>query len=156
MFLWQGDIITLKCDCIVNAANCKMLGCFCPNHNCIDNAMHTFAGVQLCSECYEIMKAQGHDEEAGRAKITSVYNLPCNYILHTVGPTVNGNLTLNDEEVLISCYCSCLAIAEKRDIKSIAFCCISTGEFKFPNLRAAELAVQTVTEFKKTLKVKSK
>lgn len=148
IYIWRGDITTLKCDGIVNAANPQMLGCFCPNHGCIDNAIHTFAGVQLRRECAEIMKAQGQEEPAGRAKITSGYNLPCRYILHTVGPIVCGKLTNQHEELLAGCYRSCLALADKSGLQSLAFCCISTGEFHFPNERAAEIAVRTVKEYK--------
>ncbi len=148
IYLWQGDITTLKCDGIVNAANSQMLGCFCPNHGCIDNAIHTFAGIQLRLECAELMKAQGHEEPTGEAKITHGYNLPCKYILHTVGPIVFGELTAEHERLLESCYRSCLALADKNGLKSLAFCCISTGEFNFPNERAAEIAVRTVMEYK--------
>ncbi|MCM1440130.1 MAG: protein-ADP-ribose hydrolase [Roseburia sp.] len=148
MYLWQGDITTLKCDGIVNAANSQMLGCFCPNHGCIDNAIHTFAGVQLRQECAEIMKKQGHDEPTGKAKITNAYNLPCKYVLHTVGPIVCGKLTEKHEKELANCYRSCLELADEKGLQSIAFCCISTGEFHFPNERAAEIAIKTVTEYK--------
>ena len=147
--LWEGDITTLKCDGIVNAANSQMLGCFCPNHGCIDNAIHTFAGVQLRQECAEIMEAQGYEEPTGKAKITKAYNLPCKYIIHTVGPIVYGSLTQNHEELLASCYRSCLTLADKNGLQSLAFCCISTGEFCFPNERAAQIAVQTVAEYKR-------
>lgn len=147
IYLWQGDITTLRCDAIVNAANSQMLGCFCPCHGCIDNAIHTGAGVQLRLTCAELMKRQGHEEETGKAKITSAFNLPSRYILHTVGPIVDGFLTKKDEELLASCYRSCLELAALNGINSIAFCCISTGEFHFPNDRAAEIAIQTVTEF---------
>ncbi|MDE7182389.1 MAG: protein-ADP-ribose hydrolase, partial [Clostridia bacterium] len=136
IYLWKGDITTLRCDGIVNAANSQMLGCFCPNHGCIDNAIHTFAGVQLRQECAEIMKAQGKSEATGQAKITSAYNLPCKYVLHTVGPIVYGSLTKQHEEQLADCYRSCLILADKNGLQSIAFCCISTGEFHFPNERA--------------------
>ncbi|MBD5080637.1 MAG: protein-ADP-ribose hydrolase [Ruminococcaceae bacterium] len=146
--LWQGDITTLKCDAIVNAANSQMLGCFCPCHGCIDNAIHTYSGVQLRVECYDLMKAQGREEETGKAKLTKAYNLPCKYVLHTVGPIVRGALTAAHKEQLSSCYRSCLELAEKNDIKSIAFCCISTGEFRFPNDKAAEIAINTVTDYK--------
>ncbi|MDE5967010.1 MAG: protein-ADP-ribose hydrolase [Lachnospiraceae bacterium] len=148
IYLWQGDITTLKCDAIVNAANSQMLGCFCPCHGCIDNAIHTFAGVQLRAACAELMKEQGREEETGRAKITPAYNLPCSYVLHTVGPIVQGQLTNRDRELLASCYRSCLELAEQNGIKSIAFCCISTGEFHFPNDKAAEIAIRTVQEYK--------
>ena len=149
LYLWRGDITSLKCDGIVNAANSRMLGCFCPNHGCIDNAVHTFAGLQLRLACAELMRAQGRAEETGKAKITSAYNLPCRYILHTVGPIIRGRLTLKDCELLASCYRSCLELADQYELKNIAFCCISTGEFHFPNDRAAQIAVQTVKEYKK-------
>lgn len=148
LYLWQGDITTLECDAIVNAANSQMLGCFCPNHGCIDNAIHTFSGIQLRLACSELMKRQGHEEETGTAKITPAYNLPCQYIIHTVGPIVRGWLTKKDENMLVSCYRSCLELAEQNGLKSIAFCCISTGEFHFPNDKAAEIAIQTVKDFK--------
>lgn len=145
--LWKGDITTLKCGAIVNAANSALLGCFCPCHGCIDNAIHTFAGVQLRSACAEIMRKQGHEEETGGAKITPAFNLPCEYVLHTVGPIVDGVLTEKHKRQLASCYRSCLELAAHSGIKSVAFCCISTGEFRFPNERAAEIAVRTVGEF---------
>lgn len=148
MYLWQGDITTLKCDGIVNAANSQMLGCFCPNHGCIDNAIHTFSGVQLRSACAELMRKQGHEEKTGNAKITPAYNLPCRYVLHTVGPIIRGRLTTQDCDLLASCYRSCLELAEQNNLKSIAFCCISTGEFHFPNDKAAKIAIQTVKEYK--------
>lgn len=148
IYLWQGDITTLKCDAIVNAANKKLLGCFCPNHKCIDNAIHTFSGIQLRQKCNEIMMRQGHDEETGRAKITPAYNLPSKYVIHTVGPIVGGALTKSDCDLLKSCYLSCLELADKSGAESIAFCCISTGEFCFPNDKAAEIAVSAVKEYK--------
>lgn len=148
LYLWQGDITTLECDAIVNAANSQMLGCFCPNHGCIDNAIHTFSGIQLRLACSELMKRQGHEEEIGTAKITPAYNLPCQYVIHTVGPIVCGWLTKKDKKMLASCYRSCLELAEQNGLKSIAFCCISTGEFHFPNDKAAEIAIQTVKDFK--------
>lgn len=150
IYLWQGDITALACDAIVNAANSEMLGCFCPNHGCIDNAIHTFSGIQLRLKCAEIMKKQGHKEETGKAKITPAYNLPCKYVLHTVGPIVSGRLTRQDCNQLASCYRSCLELAEQYHLSSIAFCCISTGEFHFPNERAAEIAVETVNDYKST------
>ncbi len=148
LYLWQGDITTLRCDAIVNAANSAMLGCFCPNHGCIDNAIHTFAGVQLRLACAELMKRQGHEEQTGQAKITPAFNLPCNYVIHTVGPIVQGWLTKKDKELLASCYRSCLELADRNNLKSIAFCCISTGEFHFPNDKAARIAIQTVKDYK--------
>ena len=147
LYLWQRDITTLKCDAIVNAANSGMTGCYQPNHNCIDNAIHTFAGMQLRLECDRIMKAQGHLEPTGQAKITPSYNLPARYILHTVGPIVDGPLTPQHEAELTSCYESCLALAAENHLESVAFCCISTGVFCFPNHRAAEIAAQTVHDF---------
>ena len=148
IYLWQGDITTLRCDAIVNAANSGMTGCYAPCHNCIDNCIHTYAGVQLRLECARLMAEQGHEEATGQAKITSAYNLPCKYVLHTVGPIIRGSVTQEDERLLASCYRSCLELAEQNGIKSIAFCCISTGEFHFPNDRAAEIAVRTVKEYR--------
>lgn len=152
VYLWQGDITTLKCDAIVNAANSALLGCFCPNHWCIDNAIHTFAGVQLRLACAELMAKQRHDEPTGQSKITPAFNLPCRYVLHTVGPIVGGRLTEKDCKLLRSCYRSCLKVADGNNLKSIAFCCISTGEFHFPNERAAEIAIQAVKDYKKETK----
>nr|MCR5023164.1 protein-ADP-ribose hydrolase [Lachnospiraceae bacterium] len=149
IYLWQGDITTLRCDAIVNAANSGMTGCYQPCHNCIDNCIHTYAGIQLRNTCADIMEKQGHEEPTGQAKITSGFNLPCKYVLHTVGPIVSGSLTKEHEELLASCYRSCLELADKSGVKSIAFCCISTGVFMFPNKRAAEIAVQTVRDYRK-------
>ena len=149
IYLWHGDITTLKCDAIVNAANSQMLGCFYPCHGCIDNAIHTFSGVQLRAACADLMKEQGHSEPTGTAKITPAYNLPCRYVLHTVGPIITGVVTKKDEQLLASCYRSCLELAEQNQVESIAFCCISTGEFHFPNKRAAEIAVKTVREYRR-------
>ena len=149
IYLWQGDITTLRCDVIVNAANSGMTGCYVPNHRCIDNCIHSFAGVQLRLECDEIMTKQGYSESTGQAKITNSYNLPCKYIIHTVGPIINGKLTSEDCDLLESCYKSCLELAVKNNLESIAFCCISTGEFHFPNDKAAQIAVKTVEEFMK-------
>ena len=149
LYLWQGDITTLKCDAIVNAANSGMTGCYIPNHRCIDNAIHTFAGVELRLACAELMKQQGRPEPTGRAKITPAFNLPCRYVLHTVGPIIDGRVTQCDRELLASCYRSCLELAAENGLKSVAFCCISTGEFHFPNELAAEIAVRTVKDFLK-------
>ena len=149
IYLWLGDITRLEVDAIVNAANSKMLGCFIPGHKCIDNAIHTFAGMQLRLECNKIMKKQGFDEPTGSAKITSGYNLPCKYILHTVGPIIHSELTENDCNLLENCYTSCLELATRNNLESIAFCCISTGEFHFPNDIAAKIAVDTVKKFQK-------
>ena len=145
--LWQGDITTLRCDAIVNAANSGMTGCYVPNHRCIDNCIHSFSGIQLRMECAEMMRMQGHEEETGKAKITKAYNLPCRYILHTVGPIISGTPTKTDCELLAGCYRSCLELAAEKGLESVAFCCISTGEFHFPNDRAAQIAVGTVKEF---------
>lgn len=149
IYLWKGDITTLKCGAIVNAANSQMLGCFQPCHNCIDNAIHTFAGVQLRLECADIMEKQGREEPTGSAKITSAYNLPCDYIIHTVGPIVSGRLNDTHCRQLESCYMSCLEAAVRNNVHSIAFCCISTGVFGFPQKEAAEIAVKTVRKFRK-------
>lgn len=148
IFLWQGDITTLRCDAIVNAANSGMTGCYQPCHNCIDNCIHTYAGIRLRNYCAGIMAQQGFEEPTGQAKITPAFNLPCKYILHTVGPIVNGNLTADHEKLLASCYSSCLALADENGVKSIAFCCISTGLFGFPQQQAAEIAIQTVKTYK--------
>ena len=149
LYLWQGDITTLKCDAIVNAANSGMTGCYIPNHRCIDNAIHTFAGVELRLACAELMEQQGYPEPTGQAKITPAFNLPCRYVLHTVGPIISGRVTKEDKELLASCYRSCLELAAENDLESVAFCCISTGEFHFPNDLAAEIAVWTVKEYLK-------
>lgn len=148
--VWQGDITRLSVDAIVNAANSGMTGCYVPNHTCIDNCIHTFAGVQLRLDCAKIMQKQGYEEPTGQAKITPAYNLPCKYVLHTVGPIVDGRVTSEDEELLASCYRSCLELAAEKGLSSVAFCCISTGVFHFPNERAAEIAVETVKEFLQT------
>ena len=148
LYLWQGDITRLKCGAIVNAANSGMTGCYISCHACIDNCIHTFAGVQLRQDCAALMAEQGHEEPTGQAKITKAYNLPCDYVLHTVGPIVSGRVTREDERLLATCYRSCLELAEKNSVRSIAFCCISTGVFHFPNERAAEIAVETVRRYK--------
>lgn len=145
--IWQGDITRLRADAIVDADNSALLGCFCPCHGCIDNAIHSAAGLQLRDECNGIMTAQGHAEPAGQAKLTRGYNLPAKYVLHTVGPIVQGRVTRRDREELASCYHSCLELAAEHGLRNVAFCCISTGEFHFPNQEAAEIAVKTVTEF---------
>ena len=147
LYIWQGDITTLKCDAIVNAANSGMTGCYVPNHKCIDNCIHTYSGIQLRNACAEIMRKQGHSEPTGTAKITPAFNLPSRYIIHTVGPIISGCVTKNDCELLESCYNSCLELAADKGLESIAFCCISTGEFHFPNDKAAEIAVNTVKSF---------
>ncbi|MGN0507284.1 MAG: protein-ADP-ribose hydrolase, partial [Lachnospiraceae bacterium] len=147
LFIWQGDITTLKCDAIVNACNSRMLGCFSPMHSCIDNFIHTYAGVQLRLKMNEIMIKQGHEEPAGQAKITKGYNLPAKFILHTVGPIIQWEVTEEDEKMLASCYRECLKLAAENRAESIAFCCLSTGVFRFPQQRAAEIAVKTVKDF---------
>lgn len=145
--VWQGDITRLAADAIVDADNSALLGCFCPCHGCIDNAIHSAAGLQLRDECNQIMTAQGHPEPNGRAKLTRAYNLPANYILHTVGPIVRGRVTRRDREELAACYRSCLELAAEHGLETVAFCCISTGEFHFPNQEAAEIAVKTAADF---------
>lgn len=147
IYLWQGDITTLKCDAIVNAANSRLLGCFVPCHSCIDNTIHSYAGVQLRLECSKIMESKNSFAKTGSAEITQAYNLPSDYIIHTVGPIINSRLTQNDCLLLKLCYQSCLKVAEENNLKSIAFCCISTGEYHFPNQKAAEIAINTVDEF---------
>ena len=149
LYLWQGDITTLAVDAIVNAANSQMLGCFVPCHKCIDNAIHTYAGVQLRLACAELMDGITEGEPTGRAKITPAFNLPSKYVIHTVGPIVRGNLTQKDCDLLASCYKSCLKLAKQNGLHSIAFCCISTGEFGFPNDKAAAIALSTVKEYLK-------
>ena len=148
LYLWQGDITLLACDAIVNAANSQMLGCFRPLHSCIDNCIHTFAGIQLRLDCAEIMEKQGCEEPTGQAKITPAYNLPSRYVIHTVGPIVDDTLTQRHCDLLASCYRSCLEIAAKDGCESIAFCCISTGVFGFPKREAAKIAVETVKQWK--------
>ena len=150
VYLWRGDITTLQCGAIVNAANSALLGCFSPLHGCIDNAIHTYAGIQLRLACAELMQKQGHEEPTGLAKITEAYNLPSEYVIHTVGPIVSGSLTPRHETLLRSCYRSCLETATEHGISSVAFCCISTGVFHFPPERAARIAVQTVRDYLST------
>lgn len=151
-YLWKGDITTLDADAAVNAANNRLLGCFCPCHSCIDNCIHTFSGVRLRLKCNEIMQAQGFKEPTGKAKITPAYNLPCRYIIHTVGPIINGLPAKRDKDLLASCYYESLRLADLYNLKSIAFCCISTGEFRFPNDKAAEIAVSAVKNYKAQIK----
>ncbi len=148
IYLWRGDITTLECGAIVNAANSRLTGCYQPCHNCIDNCIHTYAGVQLRLKCAEMMAEQGYEEPTGQAKITPAYNLPCEYVIHTVGPIVQGKLTQEHCRLLESCYRSCLELADENGVGSIAFCCISTGVFMFPNDKAAEIAVDTVQKYK--------
>lgn len=148
IYLWQGDITTLRCGAIVNAANSGMTGCYQPCHACIDNCIHTRAGIQLRLACAELMARQGHEEPTGQAKITPAFNLPCDYVLHTVGPIITGAVRPEDEALLASCYRSCLQVAQAHGVQSVAFCCISTGVFRFPNRRAAEIAVRTVRDYR--------
>ena len=157
IYLWQGDITRLSVDAIVNAANSAMLGCFVPCHGCIDNAIHSAAGIELRLECSRIMESsmetehsmekQETEEPVGKARITKAYNLPCRYVLHTVGPIIYGEVTQKDCDLLSDCYRSCLELAAENKLESVAFCCISTGEFHFPNDKAAQIAVDTVKEF---------
>ena len=155
MSIWQGDITRLAVDAIVNAANSQMLGCFVPMHTCIDNCIHTFAGVQLRAECNRQMTKlrdkYGADYEQPTAvpMLTDAYNLPAKKIVHIVGPIIAGRLTPALEKDLSSCYVSCLKLAEENGLKSIAFCCISTGVFGFPQRRAAQIAVETVEKWLK-------
>ena len=145
--VWQGDITRLDADAIVNAANAALLGCFIPCHKCIDNAIHSAAGVQLRDICFQLISGQGHEEATGSAKITRGYNLPAKYVLHTVGPIIYDEVTKEDRILLASCYTSCLQVAAEKHLESVAFCCISTGEFHFPNQLAAEIAVDTVQTY---------
>lgn len=148
IYLWQGDITTLRVDAIVNAANSGMTGCYHPCHGCIDNAIHTYAGIQLRSACQAIMQAQGLPEPPGQAKFTPAFNLPCRYIIHTVGPIVQGELRERHRELLAACYRSCLQAAEARKLESLALCCISTGEFSFPHEEAAAIALREVRAYR--------
>lgn len=154
--LWQGDITRLQVGAIVNAANSQMLGCFVPCHRCIDNAIHSAAGMQMREECSRIMQekrmryGRQYEEPVGGAVLTKAYNLPCDYVIHTVGPIVYGELADTLREELRRCYESVLRCCVENGIRSVAFCCISTGEFHFPNEEAAEIAVKTVTDFLET------
>lgn len=158
LYIWQGDITRLKAGAIVNAANSGMTGCYRPCHNCIDNCIHTYAGIQLRNFCQNMMDELAqtyggkYEEKTGQAKITPAFNLPCDYVIHTVGPIVQGKLTKEHETLLASCYESCLQAADEKNVGSVAFCCISTGVFMFPNKRAAEIAVSTVREYKRRMK----
>ena len=156
LYLWQGDITRLATDAIVNAANSGMTGCYVPNHACIDNCIHTYAGVQLRLVCADIIKEQGHEELAGQAKITPAFNLPSRYVIHTVGPIVGDSPTEQDCKQLASCYRSCLTLAEEYGCGSIAFCCIATGVFRFPNEKAAKIALETVHQYKRKTQSKIK
>lgn len=148
LVLWQGDITTLAADAIVNAANAKLLGCFIPHHRCIDNAIHSAAGIQLRLACHRIMQEQGRDEVTGHAKITPGYNLPARHVIHTVGPIIRGEVRASDERQLESCYRACLDLAAGHGgIRTLAFCGVSTGEYRFPKLAAARIAVGTVARW---------
>lgn len=145
--IFKGDITTLKADAIVNACNSELLGCFSPNHSCIDNAIHSYAGLQVRRDLMEIMEKQGHEEENGKCKVTKGYCLFSKYIFHTVGPIVYDKLTLKNKEDLKSCYTSCLKTADEMGLKSIVFCCISTGVYGFPKLEACKIAINTCKEY---------
>ena len=148
LYIWQGDITRLRVDAIVNAANGALLGCFVPLHGCIDNFIHSAAGLELREACADIMRRQGHDEPTGKAKITPAFCLPSRYVLHTVGPIVPGGMLTDEHRRLLrSSYRSCLEAAEENKLESIAFCCISTGVFMFPAEEAAQIAVATVREY---------
>ena len=147
LYLWQGDITTLKVDAIVNAANSALLGCFSPLHSCIDNCIHTFSGIQLRLSCNELMQKQGHEEGTGLCKITPAFNLPSRYVLHTVGPIIYTSVGSREKLLLASCYKNCLAAAAEKRLESVAFCCISTGVFRFPPDLAARIAVETVEKW---------
>ncbi len=148
VYVWKGDITTLKCDSIVNAANGLLLGCFVPGHYCVDNCIHTFSGIQLRLECYDIMKKRNMKPvETGEAILTDAYNLPSNHVIHTVGPIVEGKPSKEDERLLSLCYENCLELAVRNNIKSIAFSSISTSSFGYPIKEASRIAVDTVDRF---------
>lgn len=146
--LWEGDITRLAADGIVNAANKGLLGCFIPNHNCIDNVIHSAAGMQLRNDCAKLIAAQGREEDCGDCKLTRAYNLPSKYVLHTVGPMIWRTVGEEERAQLRSCYISCLNTAQDEGLSSVAFCCISTGVFNFPREEAAEIAVGAVLNWK--------
>ena len=151
--IWQGDITRLAVDAIVNAANSQMLGCFVPMHTCIDNCIHTFAGIQLRAQCSRQMEhlrsLYGSDYEQPTAvpMLTDAYNLPAKKVIHIVGPIVSGRLTPDLEKDLADCYRNTLDLCAENELKSVAFCCISTGVFHFPNDRAAAIAAETVQKW---------
>ena len=149
IYLWQGDITRLSVDAIVNAANNQLLGCFTPNHKCIDNAIHTFAGIELRMACSRMIEYMDMPEKTGVARKTYGFNLPAKHVIHTVGPIIYDSLTDVEREQLTSCYRSCLELANAYSLQSIAFCCISTGEFRFPNEDAAQIAIDTVRTYLK-------
>ena len=156
IYLWQGDITRLSVDAIVNAANNKLLGCFAPNHKCIDNAIHTFSGIELRMECARMIEYMEMPEKTGVARMTYGYNLPAKHVIHTVGPIIDEEVTDKERQELASCYRSCLQLANAYNLHSIAFCCISTGEFRFPNEEAAQIAVHTVRTYLKETNSKIK
>lgn len=147
--LWQGDITKLKIDCIINAANSQGLGCFQPLHNCIDNQIQTYAGIQMRLECNEYMKTINYNLPTGEAFITKGYNLPSKYVIHTVGPIIQFRVTQKEEKELSDCYINSLKLAIEKGIKTVAFPCISTGVFRFPKDKACEIAIKSVKEFVK-------
>lgn len=149
IYLWQGDITRLSVDAIVNAANNQLLGCFAPNHRCIDNTIHTFAGIELRMACSRMIEYMDMPEKTGVARKTYGFNLPAKHVIHTVGPIIYDSLTDIEREQLASCYRSCLELANAYSLHSIAFCCISTGEFRFPNEEAAQIAIDTVRTYLK-------
>ena len=149
IYLWQGDITRLSVDAIVNAANNQLLGCFAPNHRCIDNTIHTFAGIELRMACSRMIEYMDMPEKTGVARKTYGFNLPAKHVIHTVGPIIYDSLTDVEREQLASCYRSCLELANAYSLQSIAFCCISTGEFRFPNEDAAQIAIDTVRTYLK-------
>ena len=149
IYLWQGDITRLSVDAIVNAANNQLLGCFAPNHRCIDNAIHTFAGIELRMACSRMIEYMDMPEKTGVARKTYGFNLPAKHVIHTVGPIIYDSLTDIEREQLASCYRSCLELANAYSLQSIAFCCISTGEFRFPNEEVAQIAIDTVRTYLK-------
>jgi len=144
--VWQGDICQLQIDAIVNAANEVMLGCFTPNHPCIDNAIHCAAGPRLRAKCRELMAIENKHEPTGKAKITPSYKLPCRFVIHTVGPIIERGGPLQPD-LLSSCYRECLNLAKANELRTIAFCCISTGVFGYPNSPACNTVLETVSEW---------
>ena len=149
IYLYQGDITLIRCDAIVNACNSKLLGCFHPLHRCVDNAIHSYAGLQVRRDLLKIMQEQGYDEPRGKAKITKAYNLPSQYILHTVGPIIKQTPSKQDEQDLYHCYHSCLTLANEYHLKSVAFCSISTGLYGYPIEQAVKIALKAVSDYVK-------
>jgi len=147
--LYLGDITTIKADAIVNAANSLLLGCFVPLHKCIDNAIHSYAGLEVRRDCFKIMTEQNSEEKSGDCKVTLAYNLPSKYIFHTVGPIVDNSVTKKNEKDLKNCYLSCLKKADEMKLFSLVFCSIATGEYGYPILEASKIAIDTVKEYLK-------